>query len=1340
MVSHLLVVLISLYFQLSSQVTVTGDYIFPDVQIEPFYLKYLKFDLGNLLDKMKFKVDFDFVIYQDSSTILPYEFPLMDQINNLNDFTIQIRLFNFGSTSITITLVANCLRSTNDCDLEALSRIMTIRDSQPQYADVGTSKLFAITLNKEFLSGIRLPSNLYNPSDQVIIDFPIETFPPGLSYENLTTTETVYDTSYWNDFTTVLIPWVPFFTYCGGQDKRLYFYDILENNPTKCAYVPAEDTKIIGTIPTGGFEPKSDSCHIVYKCYHRDTGLGKSFGTPWYSIKEDQTLYHIHRKPITITEALERKTDLLSGFFKELIEKNDGDMIPVIFTNEDKLSSGYPQKVLLKIRFFQASKTEKQILTVQVILDDFTGTSAATNFEYELTISYQAVNYFSMINSFKVGIAVYLFVFLLVSLALCLGAYFLWRLNKLIFSRRERFLPTLKFFATFKITFSTELIGTLYAGICTVLIFTFLLSYLSDVVNLSNFSYDFHATAINSTELLQHQRGRIGLACVFFAFFILFKGASLIIPVPTKEEAKIIDENMNKDESKDDSDEDSSISEKSDPSVLKQTEELPLLISKELKMDGATEEGKKEDEMTDEDKYMAAQEEKKNRISMIITYHERKRYHYFLISLLMSIILLFVITPKKVAGSSTATFLMIELLFIDVLVILILKNAIFQEILLLAPVTMAFEIVQFIVVMRAETFVLFIAHFLFRQLLITLFRIYLDPKLKNLEIYYRKLVLWLSSKRGFTFLSGLVDKSEEQEEQERWKNIELILQKPINKSNIFSIEFIVFTLVNFTTKQAARFMFPLLLLFNYVFPNETQITNLYGVKRDELVYYIIFWTFILIPSFIMDTYLLNVLEIIHGHKLYDYLSYCEYKFNFRDTKWIANTKKMDRAVSREHRSIHNFCFSKQFYFTISVGSWGILFMTIGLYMVIANKHAPFKDAAFVPMFFLIYLVFACTKFLFSKLANHFDLWKLPKKKIKEVSKRIENEKKRLENNNDLDKLMLTKAFRESFIKANKPWIIKNMKHFLSVENFYENEGYLLRLYRSLEEEEIKEKNERKRRELISKKKHEHMAEMAFKDLVEEHRRRVEGEYYMPEEKVLRIKKSVIKPMIFLVHHWYFFAKQNIYLRNLIADIDVSKLKSKCDKCSQEYTLKVVPKIPITDLVTEFRLKYAGLPFNKYEWRNFYEKNQKFRTLCDDCQFIAWIKKFKGKKGQPTSTTSQKEKSEESQKLTTEPIKKAEPALTKKDLPSSLKKTLFIWRMTANARRMHGIKALYPQDHRDSGEQAPCHRKHSAKTPVRFPSPTETPTANSYNITRNRGNSNVPHRSNKPSPLSNNIGK
>ena len=1234
------------------------------VDLDPFGILRLTIDNKEFTSSMIFKQDYDILISDDLGNKVDYLYPYAN--TTLNSPSLTIRIFNYASSKKMLNITGCCLELNQNCELDTLYRVLLVEDERtPFRAILGSNNVFAIIITKDISAKASLPTNLFTETQEIFIDFPIADFPSNFSYSTTTPGETLFDSSYWNNIDTVALPWIPFFSRCTQQDKRIILYDVLEHSPANCTYVSQEQTRSVRTIPTTGFTAKSDKCSLSFNCFHINTGRGKSYGTPWYQI-DNEPLFYIYRKAITISEMISLKFEEESGnhLFQRLSKEHSPDLIPVNFIKEDSLGTGYPQTVELKIRYIQQSQTEKQIITAEVHMKDYTGTLDVMDPKYQLIISYKAMDYFGMINSFKVGILLYLVVFLFVALILVAAVYILWRINKHVFSKKGKFPPTLKLSATFKVTFFPQLSGSIYATIATVVIYTFLMKYIIDVIDFSSFSPNF-LSATNSSIIIENsQKGRIGLICLFFSLMVLKKGASLIIPIPTKEEAKIIEGNLmdNQGKKKLDKSLDTSSSEDSFEELLEGSLENSLL------------QGAKKDEI-DETKTESVttksaldiKKEKKIKGNTIIITLKRKQQHFVLICMLTALILLFVIRPSdNTVSANQSTFVMVLLLVVDVVAVLILKNFVLREILLLAPMTMAFEIVQFMIVLRAGTFVLFIWSYLLRMGLIVLFRIYIDPILKNSEPYVQRLFNKLVTIPQFAFLETYFAKKTE-ETKPLYENIGLILGSQVKNHSESNIEYIVFTLVNFTTKQAARFMFPALLLFNYFFANESNVPTLYGITREHLSYYVLFWMVLLIPAFLIDIYLLNILEIVHGYKLHDYLSYCDYRFNLRTTKWIANTKKMDLSVSQEHRSIHNFCFSKQFYFTICIAAWGILLFMLGIYIMAINKHKPFADSATFPILFTLIIVVRFCKWLLSKASNHINLWKLPKKKVKSLSKRIEAEKKKFEMFFEYNKMFQTSAFRGFFLKEQKSWIIKNLKRLIKTDDFLDNDEYLLKLYQMLVDEELREKNEKIRKELVDKRKHEHLLGLTFKDYAQDAVKKAEGNLYMPDEQVLRVKKIAVKPMTFLVYYWKNFASQNIYLREMIHDIDISKLKTLCEKCSQEYSLQVVQKLSMREIVEQYRLQIAGLPFNKYEWRLFYEKNQKFKTLCEDCRTIYFLKKRSKKRyeGDPNK------------KVPTNSVEEYSLSKPKKNtikIPTSLKKALLFWKIEANTKKLH-----YPQE-------------------------------------------------------------
>jgi hypothetical protein len=65
----------------------------------------------------------------------------------------------------------------------------------------------------------------------------------------------------------------------------------------------------------------------------------------------------------------------------------------------------------------------------------------------------------------------------------------------------------------------------------------------------------------------------------------------------------------------------------------------------------------------------------------------------------------------------------------------------------------------------------------------------------------------------------------------------------------------------------------------------TQIPALYGINPVDLFYYTVF-SIVMIPSkYLMDVFLLNTLELVHGWRLYDYIAYQKYRFSVRESRW-----------------------------------------------------------------------------------------------------------------------------------------------------------------------------------------------------------------------------------------------------------------------------------------------------------------------------------------------------------------------------------------------------------------------------------------------------------------------
>ena len=68
-----------------------------------------------------------------------------------------------------------------------------------------------------------------SPEELILFDYSSDTasdFPLPETYE-----KEPYDSSYWssNEIKTILIPWLPYFSYCTGHGRHIILYDLLES-------------------------------------------------------------------------------------------------------------------------------------------------------------------------------------------------------------------------------------------------------------------------------------------------------------------------------------------------------------------------------------------------------------------------------------------------------------------------------------------------------------------------------------------------------------------------------------------------------------------------------------------------------------------------------------------------------------------------------------------------------------------------------------------------------------------------------------------------------------------------------------------------------------------------------------------------------------------------------------------------------------------------------------------------------------------------------------------------------------------------------------------------------
>ena len=624
-------------------------------------------------------------------------------------------------------------------------------------------------------------------------------------------------------------------------------------------------------------------------------------------------------------------------------------------------------------------------------------------------------------------------------------------------------------------------------------------------------------------------------------------------------------------------------------------------------------EKKNESDSENEDEEESEQEED----YQIRTVIERKRYHYVFITFFCGLFfIIFLEISYTQAFNQYLPLFIVGFIFIQALLVTFLQKKILHETLLISPIIGAFEIIQFVTVMASATFESFIFSYLIRMSLLIGLRTYIDPIIKNINYFFNKLSLWLSSKNPNLekFLKKyIVVKKDE--------NLEFYLGSTsgnLENEKLFeedsSLEPVLTILLSYTSMVHSAFIRPFIIVLIRLFPNENQIPKLYGFKIQDLDYYLLFSFVCVFSQFIIDIFMMNSLEVLHGFKLFDYFSFCEFRYKSRKVKWMPHNFNLDKSLQVQYRSLHNLCFSTQFYLITTVIIYGICLLSIGTSIVIRNNYIFVSDPAFFAfVFFFTAIIVMCRVVIIFVLTYFFNIWKIPLRKenppLQSIDQYLNSGGFKIES------IMEADLFRKHFIQYNKDWIIKNLKIVIKPDHFEENDGYLLNLYNALKNEASQEAKEKRREEMLIRKKETGVAASRFKEEgispengINPNEDEIHEEVlYNNEENILKIKRNVLENVKKILQIWLYNAKECGYLKKIVSDILNKKKEGVCRKCGIDVELNVRENVPFLQLLRNFRVRLAGLPFNKDEWRKYYEKNQRFITYCSDCDLVHMLK-------------------------------------------------------------------------------------------------------------------------------------
>jgi len=182
------------------------------------------------------------------------------------------------------------------------------------------------------------------------------------------------------------------------------------------------------------------------------------------------------------------------------------------------------------------------------------------------------------------------------------------------------------------------------------------------------------------------------------------------------------------------------------------------------------------------------------------------------------------------------------------------------------------------------------------------------------------------------------------------------------------------SMYRFSVDSLGTVISPITIAVLFFFRKEYEISNLYGIRDMDLLYYMLF-SIIMIPAlWIGDIFLHNTLELIWSWKLFEYIEFCTERFRNRTRRWVGLDTAINEELPADLRTLDQMCFSPQFFFLGSLHASGIVMAVLGYMLVLHKGHNMFGDVMVSPLFAAIMFMLRFIKIAGLKVADAFQVW------------------------------------------------------------------------------------------------------------------------------------------------------------------------------------------------------------------------------------------------------------------------------------------------------------------------------------------------------------------------------
>jgi hypothetical protein len=354
-----------------------------------------------------------------------------------------------------------------------------------------------------------------------------------------------------------------------------------------------------------------------------------------------------------------------------------------------------------------------------------------------------------------------------------------------------------------------------------------------------------------------------------------------------------------------------------------------------------------------------------------------------------------------------------------------------KECVFVAPFVIAYVLVSNMTTMGASNFVQFLVSY-FAGLFLTLFeRLYSSPMIGIVLCNIPKWkMMFVRRFRG----NKRMTREEKAKEELEWRKIneEIELHEE-------GIEPMLDSYIDYTLDTASCIISPVLYQWLSLFYQESQIAALYAIKENQTIIYVSFAAVIVPFTFLTDVLIHNTLELVHGWKIYDYVSYQRYRFTVREHRWLMRNEIFDESIGEEMQTIDMLCFSSQYYFLVSQFGFAVCIGVMSMEIFLRQNFNLFADPAtpliFVIIFTLGELLALVTWLMCDLKIKRFGwrgLWMT--KQVEgtvddDVAAKLaigEGRQQDLEQERLELQALNSDRFRHRFLERNRPWILQHL--------------------------------------------------------------------------------------------------------------------------------------------------------------------------------------------------------------------------------------------------------------------------------------------------------------------------